>query len=67
MMIAGGASLLLLLASTVTFFQESACGRALLRLHRRVGEDADPEQERPRTPCVTETPVVRRPVAASEE
>jgi hypothetical protein len=34
MLIASGAALLLLLASTVSFFRESACGRALLGLHR---------------------------------
>lgn len=39
MVIAGGISLLLLLASTVTFFLENACGRALLRLHRPGRED----------------------------
>lgn len=34
---ASGAALLLLLAATITFFREGACGRALLVLHRALG------------------------------
>lgn len=34
--LAAGTALLLLLASTMTFFREGACGRALLVLHRQL-------------------------------
>ncbi|WP_338662409.1 DUF2721 domain-containing protein [Pararoseomonas sp. SCSIO 73927] len=39
-MAAGGVALLLLLASTVAFFRETSCGRALLVLHRHLGDPA---------------------------
>ncbi len=37
MLAASGVGLVLLLAATLTFFRESACGRALLVLHRNLG------------------------------
>lgn len=47
MMMAGGIGLLFLLASTVTFFLEGACGRALLRLRLHdIEADQRGEEER---------------------
>jgi hypothetical protein len=46
MMSAGGIALLFLLASTMTFFREGACSRALLMLHRSSRERSDAGQNR---------------------
>lgn len=43
----GGAGLLALLVATATFFLESSCGRALLRLHREFGGEAVMNPGRP--------------------
>lgn len=46
-LIVGSAGLTILLSATATFFLESSCGGALLRLHREFGGDAAANPGRP--------------------